>query len=222
MAAKLATVFGMTVASTGDPVGALRWYRTATGLADESDDTATRVWVRGRGALTMGYEGADRGRVIALAEEAVALSAKPSAGLLEAQVALAQAQAAVGLGAEAQRSLDAALDMFPDVETSGAPTIYAMPAWRMAMSASLVYCRLGDARRATRAQELSTELRPPGLIRFETHIEMHRAILERDVGHARNVLAAVPSGHVSLPVLKLAEEAGVSLPVAAGGASRGA
>lgn len=55
--AKLATLYGKTFPGS-DGASALTWYRYAATFADRSGDEDTRVWVRGRAAIALGYEGA--------------------------------------------------------------------------------------------------------------------------------------------------------------------
>lgn len=57
VAARLMTLFAKTYPGS-DGRKAISWYRMAAEAADRSDDTNTRVWVRGRAAIALGYEGA--------------------------------------------------------------------------------------------------------------------------------------------------------------------
>lgn len=81
--AKLATLYGKTFPGS-DGAKALAWYRHAATFADRSEDQETRVWVRGRAAIALGYEGACLDAADVLAEQALALGERPSLGLLNA------------------------------------------------------------------------------------------------------------------------------------------
>lgn len=54
--AKLAALYGKTFPGS-DGAKAVSWYRHAATFADRSGDKATQVWVRGRAAIALGYEG---------------------------------------------------------------------------------------------------------------------------------------------------------------------
>jgi len=70
-AAKLATLYAKTFPGS-DGTKAATWYRHAATLADRSGDRETRVWVRGRAAIALGYEGASLGVADILARQALA------------------------------------------------------------------------------------------------------------------------------------------------------
>ena len=81
--AKLATLYGKTFPGS-DGAKALTWYRHAATFADRSGDKATQVWVRGRAAIALGYEGASLDAADQLAGQAIALDERPSLGRLNA------------------------------------------------------------------------------------------------------------------------------------------
>jgi hypothetical protein len=81
IAAKLATLYGKTFPGT-DGTKAADWYGIAATAADRSEDLSSRVWVRGRAAIALGYEGAGVDIADRSAAEALALSDKPSIGRL--------------------------------------------------------------------------------------------------------------------------------------------
>jgi len=56
VAARLMTVYGKTIPGA-DGAKAVKWYRMAAEAADRSGDNGSRVWVRGRAAIALGYEG---------------------------------------------------------------------------------------------------------------------------------------------------------------------
>ncbi|MFG1842059.1 helix-turn-helix domain-containing protein [Micromonospora sp. NPDC049175] len=197
-AARALTTYGKT---TKDPAEAISWYDTARIAADRGDDLAVRIWVRGRAAIALAYEGAALPVAQRYAEEAIALSGRPSLGRLQALMARAHIAAGRGdvAGAaaadeEAQRVFDHSASA--DNEISDA----AVPAWRMASFRSMLYARLGMVRPGELAQTDADRLRPAGLTRFATHIELHRALMMAKAGdrsggvaHARGAWAALPA-----------------------------
>ena len=56
-AARLMTLYAKTFPGS-DGAKAVSWYRLAAEAADQSGDDDARVWVRGRAAIALGYEGA--------------------------------------------------------------------------------------------------------------------------------------------------------------------
>ncbi|MGC4807489.1 helix-turn-helix domain-containing protein [Micromonospora sp. DT233] len=198
VAARALTTYGKT---TKDPAEAIGWYDTARIAADRSDDLAVRVWVRGRAAIALAYEGAALPTAQRYADEALALSDRPSLGRLQALMARAHVAAARGDTAAAIAADQDARRVFdltgsPDDEISDA----AVPAWRMATFRSMLYARLGMVRPGEQAQTDADRLRPATLTRFATHIELHRALMMTKAGdrpggltHARRAWATLPA-----------------------------
>src|ERR1700720_3667417 len=81
VAAKLMTLYAKTFPGS-DGAKASGWYRMAAVAADRSGDRASRVWVRGRAAIALGYEGACLPIAESFANQALAISDKPSLGML--------------------------------------------------------------------------------------------------------------------------------------------
>ncbi|MFF0151346.1 helix-turn-helix domain-containing protein [Micromonospora sp. NPDC005203] len=197
-AARALTTYGKT---TKDPAEAIRWYDTARIAADRGDDLAVRIWVRGRAAIALAYEGAALPVAQRYAEEAIALSDRPSLGRLQALMARAHiaagrgdAAGAIAADEEAQRVFDRSASA--DNEISDA----AVPAWRMATFRSMLYARLGMVGPGEQAQTDADRLRPAALTRFATHIELHRALMMTKAGdrsggvqYAQRAWAALPA-----------------------------
>lgn len=205
--ARLAMVYGMVTATTGDTETAVRWYRTGRALADESGDTWTREWTWGRSALTRGYEGADVADVVATADRALALSDRASLGRLEAAIARAQALALAGEVAGARSSLELSYDLYEGVEAAPDTSLYGMPEWRLHLSASLALSRLGAAAEAERARASAERLIPATMTRFRAYLGLHEAIQERDAGHAAATLEQIPDDQRWVSFGLLAREA---------------
>lgn len=212
VAARLLTVTGKTLPAVSGPSGAMHWYRLGARAADRSQDVATRVWVRGRAALALAYEGAALAMARSLAEQALVLSEEPSLGRLNALLALAHVQGLQGDEAGAILTWSAARDLFDRVGSNEQISDFAIPEWRMAVISSMLLARLGRERLALEAQATAEATMPKSLPRFATHIELHRGLMlvkngdVEGVAHAREALARLPEERHSLSLkLMLAE-----------------
>jgi transcriptional regulator with XRE-family HTH domain len=196
LAARFLSVYGKT---TGEAREAVRWYRLAAVAADRSGDTTVRVWVRGRAALALGYEGAALAVAQDLADQALALTERPSLGRLNALMAKAQVAGVRGDRVGALAHLDSARRVFDQTGSTELISDFAVPEWRMATFTSMLLARLGEPS-ATDAQEWADRTRPTSLARFATHIELHRGLMlvrsgdhAEGLRHARSALARLPS-----------------------------
>ncbi len=210
--AKLATLYGKTFPGT-DGAKALTWYRHAATFADRSGDKDTRVWVRGRAAIALGYEGASLDAADQLAEQAIALEKRPSLGRLNAVMGKAHVAAlrgdsrtALGLLGEGRRVFDAA-------GSDDAESDYAVPWWRFNVFISLMAARLGEEHLALQAQDEAARTLPESLPRVPTPQEMPRGLMlvragDRDSGttYARAALDALPAEKHSLTLRMLMTE----------------
>ncbi|MFV2115197.1 helix-turn-helix domain-containing protein [Micromonospora sp. LOL_025] len=208
-AARALTTYGKT---TKDPTEAIGWYDTARIAADRSDDLTVRVWVRGRAAIALAYEGAALPVAKRYADEAIALSDRPSLGRLQALMARAHVAAgrgdiagAITADEDARRVFDHAAS--PDGEISDA----AVPAWRMATFRSMLYARLGIVGPGEQAQTDADRLRPPPLTRFATHIELHRALMMAKSGDRSGGLAYARRAWATLPADRRSQTLGLVL-----------
>jgi transcriptional regulator with XRE-family HTH domain len=172
-AARLLTTFGKT---TGDTDEAVVWYRLAALAADRSQSNQVRVWVRGRAALALAYEGARLSVAAELADQALAIDDRPSLGRLNALVARAQTAAVHGDRAGALRLLGDARRVFDVAGSHEQISDFAVPEWRFHTFASMLLSRIGDPAAAAE-QDAADRSRPAQLIRFATHIELHRGLL---------------------------------------------
>jgi tetratricopeptide (TPR) repeat protein len=172
-AARLLTTFGKT---TGDTDEAVSWYRLAALAADRSQSDQVRVWVRGRAALALAYEGARLATAAELADQALAIDDKPSLGRLNALIARAQTAAVLGDRAGALRLLDDARRLFDVVGSHEQISDFAVPEWRFHTFASMLLSRMVDPAAAAE-QDAADRSRPAQLIRFATHIELHRGLV---------------------------------------------
>ncbi|GII23093.1 helix-turn-helix domain-containing protein [Planosporangium mesophilum] len=212
-AARLLTTFGKT---SGDVDEAVSWYRLANLVADRSEVNCVRVWVRGRAALALAYEGARLPVATEMARQALDIDDRPSPGRLSALVARAQAAAVQGDRANALRLLDDARRVFDVVGSGDLISDFAVPEWRFHTFASMLLSRLGDPR-AVGEQDAADRTRPRELARFATHIELHRGLMVARAGdveigkaYARAALNRLPADEHSQSLkLLLAEVEGV-------------
>lgn len=197
-ASRLLAVYGKTSANPREAIG---WYRLAVEAADRSEDLPVRIWVRGRAAIALAYEGAALNVAEKLADQAVRLSDKPSIGRLNALMAKAHVAAgrrdlagAVVADEAGRRVFDQVAS--PDAEISD----FAVPPWRMATFRSMLWARLGEVRRGEQAQAEADNGRPAELTRFATHIELHRGLMMAHAGDHEGGLAYARSAMDALPV----------------------
>src|SRR5262249_17773623 len=76
-AARLMVLYAKTVPGK-DGAKAITWYQMAAAAADRSGYLGTRVWVRGRAAIALGYEGAALPAARMFATQALELDDAPS------------------------------------------------------------------------------------------------------------------------------------------------
>jgi transcriptional regulator with XRE-family HTH domain len=212
VAAKLMTVYGKTIPGA-DGAKAVRWYRMAATAADRSGDPAVRVWVRGRAALALGYEGASLPIASSLAEQALAIGGRPSLGTLNAVMAKAHVAAIQGDKPAALKLLDQGRAIFDRVGSHEQESDFAVPEWRMAVFSSLLLARLGEERHALAEQEIAAKALPGSLPRFATHLELHRGLMlvragdrEGGAAYAHAALAKLPPERHSLTLRLLLAE----------------
>ncbi len=212
VAATLATLYGKTFPGV-DGAKALSWYRHAATFADRSGDQDTRVWVRGRAAIALGYEGASLNAADVLAEQALALDVRPSLGRLNAVMGKAHVAALRGDSGTALGLLDEGRRVFDAAGSDDAQSDYAVPWWRFNVFISLMAARLGEERLALLAQDEVTRTLPESLPRFRTHLEMHRGLMlvragdhDGGVAYARAALDALPVEKHSLTLRMLMTE----------------
>ncbi|MFJ8310883.1 MULTISPECIES: helix-turn-helix domain-containing protein [unclassified Streptomyces] len=212
VAARLMTLYAKTFPG-GDGSKAANWYRMAAESADRSGDEQTRVWVRGRAAIALGYEGASLGLADAFAEQAMAVSETPSLGLLNAVMGKAHAAALRGDRRAAFALAEKGRRIFDSAASYEQTSDYAVPYWRMSVFLSLLLARLGDERGAIEAQDAARKNLPASLPRFATHLEMHRGLMLVKAGdraggarYAQDALSALPREKHSLTLRMLMEE----------------
>jgi transcriptional regulator with XRE-family HTH domain len=212
VAARLMTLYGKTFPGS-DGSKAVNWYTMAATAADRSDDVASRVWVRGRAAIALGYEGASLALADAFANQALAISDKPSLGRLNALMGKAHVAALRGDRRTALALADEGRRVFDLAGSHEQESDYAVPLWRMNVFVSLLAARLGDEKLALQAQEVASKTLPPSLPRFRTHLEMHQGLMlvragdrAAGVAQARKALNKLPPEKHSLTLRMLLGE----------------
>src|SRR5918998_167169 len=135
--AKLATLYGKTFPGSNG-AKALTWYQHAATFSDRSEDQETRIWVRGRAAIALGYEGACLEAADVLAEQAIALDERPSLGRLNAVMGKAHVAAIRGDSGAAMVLLEEGRRVFDAVGSDDAESDYAVPWWRFNVFISLM------------------------------------------------------------------------------------
>jgi transcriptional regulator with XRE-family HTH domain len=212
VASRLMTVYGKTIPGAND-AKAVQWYRMAAASADRSGDDASRVWVRGRAAVALGYEGACLPIAASFADQALSISDRPSLGRLNALMAKAHVAAFRQDKREALRLTDEGRRVFHVAGSSEQTSDFAIPEWRMAIFCSLLLARLGEERRALEEQDTAIKNLPASLPRFATHVEMHRGLMMVRAGdrtggveYARAALAKLPPARHSLTLRMLLTE----------------
>ncbi|MGH3343620.1 MAG: helix-turn-helix domain-containing protein [Carbonactinosporaceae bacterium] len=212
VAAKLMTLYGKTFPGS-DGAKAASWYRMAAKAADRSGDQNARVWVRGRAAIALGYEGASLGLADAFAQHAIAISDAPSLGRLNAVMGRAHVAAVRGDRPGALALLNEGRRIFEAAGSHEQTSDYSVPEWRMQVFTSLLLARLGEERGALEAQDQAVGMLPASLPRFRTHIQMHRGLMLTRAGDhtggvafAREALDALPPEKHSLTLRMLMAE----------------
>jgi transcriptional regulator with XRE-family HTH domain len=212
IAARLMVLYAKTFGGN-DGSKAVTWYRMASDAADRSGDPETRVWVRGRAAIALGYEAAALPVAEIFADEAAELSDKPSLGRLNAVMGAAHVAAIRGDAKRALNLTDDGRRIFDVVASDEQTSDYAVPWWRFNVFTSLLAARIGDEETAVKAQEAAQAELPPALPRFATHLQMHKGLMlvragDTDEGTrlARDALNALPPAKHSLTLRMLMDE----------------
>lgn len=212
VASRLMTLYAKTFPGS-DGSKAVHWYRMAARAADESGDDRARVWVRGRAAIALGYEGASLGVADMLAEQAMAITDAPSLGLLNAVHGAAHAAALRGDHGRARELAQRGQRVFDAVGSQEQTSDYAVPWWRVNVFRSLLLARLGDEKEAVAAQDAARAELPVSLPRFATHLELHRGLMLARAGdrgggvaYAQTAMEALPPEKHSLTLRMLMAE----------------
>jgi hypothetical protein len=212
--ALLQAFLAQTLSNVGNTRAGRRWWRTARATADRAQDPQVQTWVRGREIIRGLHESWPLPVVLALADDAVALNARPGMGTATVLIGQAQVLAVMGRAAEATAAMNrvyAAVDDLPTRVTSDDTSMYGWPEYRLRHGESLVYTYLGDKPRAAAAQQRALALYPAHMFRERTQVELHYALglaMSGDgasgAAHAERVVAELPESQRIEVVLEVA------------------
>jgi len=187
-AGQLGVIQAKTLAGLGHRRAAKRWWQTARSAADLSGDPRTRAWVRGWSAVNGLYEHRPLQQVLDLADEALAITAKPCAGAAGALAARAQALSLRG-DVEGSRAalvrLAELTEAMPSDLLADDQSLFGWPEVRLRHTESYAFSHLGASTEAYDAQQRSLDLYPPELAREMAMVQLHRArclVVDGDVG----------------------------------------
>jgi hypothetical protein len=205
---QLAAIMAVTLASTGEPRRAKRWWRTACDAADRSGDRRTQAWVRGWEVVDGLYEARPVPEILDRAAQATALvkDAPVCAGTAQVYSGLAQTLAVAGRRDEALRALARVADLteqMPADVSADDESLLGWPEVRLRHTESYVHTWLGNGNAAFAAQEQALRLYRPALPpRQPTQVKLHRAgcmLRDGDVSgglaYASTVLDELPAEH---------------------------
>jgi transcriptional regulator with XRE-family HTH domain len=214
VAARLIVLYAKTFPGN-DGTGAVTWYHMAAEASDRSGDDQARVWVRGRAAIALGYEGAALPVAQQFADQAMGIADRTSLGQLNAVMGAAHVAALRGDKATALELTERGRRVFDMVASEEQTSDYAVPWWRFNVFVSLLAARIGAEPVAVAAQDAARVELPPSLPRFATHLDMHRGLMlvragdkDQGVKLARAALDALAPEKHSLTLRMLMEEIG--------------
>lgn len=212
--AQLAVYQAHTLGNLGDFRSGQRWWRIGREAAEGSGDRALLAWVLGTRLVRGLYEDRPLETAVAGADEVVALSGAPTAGLAGALAGQAQAYALhdrVAAAEEALLRLAELVGRLPADVLADTGSMLGWPEYRLRHTESFVYTHLRRVKAARTAQDRALELYPPELVRERTQLVLHRAacaIHSGDIGGgagmATEALTALPQHHHTGVVMAVA------------------
>lgn len=182
--------------------------------ADASQDTETRVWVRGREVIRGIVERRPLPPLLTLADQAEAILATPGVGTGGVLAGRAQILALLGRQAEARTTMhrvyDAA-DRLPARVTDDTTSMFGWSEHRLRHTESFVYTYLDEATLAEAAHDRAIALYPDTMARDAAQVRIHRAMrlvragdTEGGAAHAHTVVNTLPTDQRIEAVLELA------------------
>ena len=177
VAGLLSALMAMTLTNMGQLHAARRWWRAARQAADASVDPLTRVWVRGKEAITLLYTHRSPSRALMLADEALGIGGVEHGST--AMAAKAQALALLQRDAEARcavQAIEPALAQMSASVVEDELTVYGWPENCLRHTESYVYSHIGDTAAARIAQDRALALYSPAEIRSRALVQLHGAL----------------------------------------------
>jgi tetratricopeptide (TPR) repeat protein len=156
-AALLATMCADALMRLGGAREAKLWYRTAIHAADDSADTRLRVLVRAQAAMLPYYFG-DPQQTVAMADQALAITATASPSGALAAASRARALARLGAADQARAAIEQAHHMFDEGGDEDSDAAFRFPAKRLMFYLSGARTWLGDTKEAYRVQDEALRL----------------------------------------------------------------
>lgn len=220
--AQLAAYMAQSAGNLGNLRESIRWWRAARQAADISSHPDVQVWVRGREVIRGLYEHRVPESLLALADEAMAITSRPGMGTGSVLCGRAQALAMLGRVDDAREALIdlyELTDRLPARVVSDIDTMYGWPEFRTRHTESFVFTQIGDHQRAETAQDLAIPMYPESMARERTQVQLHRAMRLIRTGDATTGAAVAVESVVSMPedqrieaVLEVARWAAASVP----------
>ncbi|MFG1654691.1 multiprotein-bridging factor 1 family protein [Micromonospora sp. NPDC049275] len=203
-AARLSVIVALSLVASGQVVMGRRWWQTAHRIADQSEDTETRVLVRAWDVVNGCYDGRPPSAVVALSDEVLPLlgrqATSAACGLLAGR---AQALSLAGRHAEAVATVRQLVDLAPRLPStivSDVESLWGWPEHRVRHTESWVYTHAGRLAEAEVAQDLALGLYPASQTRLRAQVQLHQAArlirgghIPDGLRHAADTLDALPA-----------------------------
>jgi len=203
--ALLSLMYGLWLGDNGDVPAALGWYRTSKTLADRSGDQHAQTYVRARSATRGIYEGMAEAQIVTDVREALALSAGPTFGALEAHAANVQLAALTGDLTGGRRSVGQMWEIAEHLPSTDGPGA----AQRAGSFAVYLEGRTGGLKAAMDAYEVAEPLlRGVPLWNAEARVYVGRAMVR--VGDVAGGISYALTALAPLPFVSRVVRVGVS------------
>lgn len=221
--AKITALVAMATSSShGNEREARNWWVTSRQVADYSQDTSTRVWVRGLEAKRILYT-LPHLPTLALkrAEEAIAIAGNEADNTISSALAArAQALSVLHQAGLAESSLDTLRSHFERYGNSmKGSSMFGATETNVRHAEAFAYTHLGQRKNAEGAQRATLALYHPSMVRQSANVELLRAAsLIRDgevsdgVAHAQRTLASLDVGYRTVVVQATAQMVLSSIP----------
>ncbi|MGC4819967.1 helix-turn-helix domain-containing protein [Micromonospora sp. DT63] len=202
-AARLSVIVALSLVASGQIVLGRRWWQTAHRIADQSEDSDTRVLVRAWDVVNGCYDGRAPSAVVALSDDVLPLLGRQATsavcGLLAGR---AQALSLAGRHAEAVATVRQLVDVaqrLPAAVVTDVESLWGWPEHRIHHTESWVYTHSGRLGDAEVAQELALGLYPASQTRLRAQVQLHQAARLIRGGHIPDGLRCAADTLDALP-----------------------
>ncbi|MEU7845136.1 XRE family transcriptional regulator [Micromonospora sp. NPDC049114] len=189
--------------ASGQIVLGRRWWQTAHRIADQSEDSDTRVLVRAWDVVNGCYDGRAPLAVVALSDDVLPLLGRQATsavcGLLAGR---AQALSLAGRHAEAVATVRQLVDVaqrLPAAVLTDVESLWGWPEHRIHHTESWVHTHAGRLGDAEVAQELALGLYPASQTRLRAQVQLHQAARLIRGGHIPDGLRCAADTLDALP-----------------------